>query len=721
MANIKSNWSLWLILLSEKLNVPSENVTVTWKKRNGNNDWEIIAHRSPPDTVGLTEPERFDLTGDFSLTIFDVQPSDECLYRCIGTYRNQHGYETFGRFVQLNVTSPIEDLRIYSENNTDALYQSIVCEATNGKPAASLSWVISGEEFVSGNRDFKITHDQDDAGYGRTTSRSKLTFFQNFDRQEISVDCIAKQPSFRENSISTDVEFESLVAASTESHLLTSGQKIATTTSPTYSKRISQMKEMVPWIAITTCVIMLAIMISIIAVAVSCRRRNSSGNVVNIENNSDDKLAEQQTIFDTVVQMAEPGTRIELLEPAPHRSHSRDSGYVEHSSLSTEMTSPEQGNVLAYVTQTENHTNWTSAEEGSSLVEVNMPEDDVISTTSNGTTSSEESFSDRPLASDYVHAELDREVSRDDVQVGLQIGEGHFGRVCKGCLKLQGKQEQKEVAIKILPACTSTEEYDRLIRELDIMKKLKPHPRVVQLLACCTLPKKESIFLIVEYLPNGSLKDYLLKNRPTTNTPMTDSMERCRILTDKDLIKFAFQVAEGMTFLHENNLIHRDLASRNILVTSDVNCKISDFGLARNIGPNQEYVMQSPGTLPLRWEAPESLTSNVYNFKSDVWSYGILLWEIITFGERPYPDFENCDDVRTKVKEGYTMAIPEHCQNGLGDIIKQCWQHDAKKRPSFNRIADNLKSMKKEHVDVTFFIESFDPCMVPGTHYIPAS
>ncbi|XP_070548674.1 tyrosine kinase receptor Cad96Ca-like [Ptychodera flava] len=226
------------------------------------------------------------------------------------------------------------------------------------------------------------------------------------------------------------------------------------------------------------------------------------------------------------------------------------------------------------------------------------------------------------------------------------------------------------------------------------MKKLKPHPRVVQLLACCTLPKKEPIFLIVEYLPNGSLKDYLQRNRPTTNTPM----ERSRKLADKDLIKFAFQVAEGMTFLHENNLIHRDLASRNILVTSDVNCKISDFGLARNIGPNQEYVMQSPGTLPLRWEAPESLISNVYNFKSDVWSYGILLWEIITFGERPYPDFENCEDVRTKVKEGYTMAIPEHCQNGLGDIIKQCWQYDAKKRPSFKRIADNLEIMKKEHV-----------------------
>ncbi|XP_070548615.1 uncharacterized protein [Ptychodera flava] len=688
---IKEGKDATLQFPSEKLAVPLENAVVEWKKLKGDNEWSLIAYHFR-GYANYTKPERFVMTSDLSLIIRNVTPSDECLYKCMVSYEHQLQYETLVRYVQLSVSGirVIEDMRIYFENNSDAIYKSIVCEATNCNPQASLSWVISGGEFVSGNRDLKITHDQDDAGYGRTTSRSKLTFFHSRGRQEINVDCIAKQPSFRENSISTVVEFDSLVKEPTDmSHHLTP------------QPEISQMKEMVSLIAISTCIEILAITISIIVVALSCRRRKSPGNMINIENNRDDQLPEQQTIFDTVVQSTEAGITTSVLESAHYRSHFRYSGSLEHNGLSSDMTSQEHGNMFACVTQPKDLTNWISPVGGNSLAEVTMLEDNAISTTSRAssvTISSEESLSGRRLASDYVHAEQEREVARDDVQVGLQIGEGHFSRVCKGCLKLPGNQEQIEVAIKILPACTSTEEYERLIRELDIMKRLRPHPRVVQLLACCTLPKREPIFLIVEYLPNGSLKGYLQKNRPTANTPMTDPMERSRNLTDKDRIKFAYQVADGMTFLHENNLIHRDLASRNILVTNDVNCKISDFGLARNIGPSQEYVMQSPGTLPLRWEAPESLTSNVYTFKSDVWSYGILLWEIITFGQRPYPDLNNCEDVRTKVKEGYKMAIPENCQKGLGDIIKQCWQYDAKKRPSFKRIVDNLEIMKEDHV-----------------------
>ncbi|XP_070548644.1 tyrosine kinase receptor Cad96Ca-like [Ptychodera flava] len=354
---------------------------------------------------------------------------------------------------------------------------------------------------------------------------------------------------------------------------------------------------------------------------------------------------------------------------------SRDSGYVEHISSSTELSSSEESNILE---------------------EMPTHEDDTTSTTStvsSGTTSSEDSLSDRPLESGYSHAERGCEVSRADIEMGELLGEGRFGKVFKGRATLPGKSEHSEVAVKQLPACSSAEEYKDLIRELDVMKKLKPHPRVVRLLASCTLPREDPIYVIVEYVSNGSLKNYLQKNSSvnSTYTSMTNA-EQETTLTNKDLVKFALQVAEGMDYLHRNNCIHRDLAARNILVTSDINCKISDFGLARNIGPNQEYVTRAQGPLPLRWEAPESLTSNVYNFKSDVWSYGILLWEIVTFGKRPYPDLDSCEDVRRKVKKGCTMAVPEHCHKGLRAVMQKCWQRDAQKRPSFDKIVSQLET-----------------------------
>jgi fibroblast growth factor receptor 1 len=156
-----------------------------------------------------------------------------------------------------------------------------------------------------------------------------------------------------------------------------------------------------------------------------------------------------------------------------------------------------------------------------------------------------------------------------------------------------------------------------------------------------------------------------------------------------------------------NQCIHRDLAARNVLVADNLTCKVSDFGLARDVMDVRVYERGNKEKLPIRWMASESLYENVYTTRSDVWSYGILLWEIVTLGSRPYPEM-TCETLLIELRRGYRMPKPQHCQQELYEIMLKTWNKDPKKRPTFETLSKDLQTLiaaKQDYIRVEDFEE----------------
>uniref|UniRef100_T1H9Y5 receptor protein-tyrosine kinase n=1 Tax=Rhodnius prolixus TaxID=13249 RepID=T1H9Y5_RHOPR len=250
------------------------------------------------------------------------------------------------------------------------------------------------------------------------------------------------------------------------------------------------------------------------------------------------------------------------------------------------------------------------------------------------------------------------------------------------------------VAVKTLKENAGERERIDLLQELQVMKLLDPHPNVVRLLGCCT--DKDPIFVIMEYVSNGKLQSFLRNSRATRSY---DNMHgKSNTLTSRHLTSFCYQIARGMQFLSSKGIIHRDLAARNILVSADHTCKVADFGFARDIIGSHVYERKSEGRLPIRWMAPESLYDNVFSVKSDAWSFGVLVWEIVTLGSTPYPGL-SAPDVMKKVKEGYRLDKPEHCRRELYNIMFYCWNEDPKERPDFTELVDLLEQLLLSETD----------------------
>lgn len=145
-------------------------------------------------------------------------------------------------------------------------------------------------------------------------------------------------------------------------------------------------------------------------------------------------------------------------------------------------------------------------------------------------------------------------------------------------------------------------------------------------------------------------------------------------------------------------IIHRDLAARNILVTDDRVCKISDFGFARDVASSRVYERKSEGRLPIRWMAPESLYDNMYSAKSDVWSFGVLMWEIVTLGSTPYPGMAAAD-VMNRIRDGYRLDKPQHCRRQVYNIMFYCWENSPDDRPDFAELLDLLNKLLVDETD----------------------
>lgn len=249
------------------------------------------------------------------------------------------------------------------------------------------------------------------------------------------------------------------------------------------------------------------------------------------------------------------------------------------------------------------------------------------------------------------------EVPRESLKLVEKLGAGQFGEVWMGFYNGHTK-----VAVKSLKAGSMSP--SAFLAEANLMKKLQ-HPRLVRLYAVVT---KEPIYIITEFMEKGSLVDFL------------KTSEGVKLSTNK-LLDMAAQIAEGMAFIEAKNYIHRDLRAANILVSDTLCCKIADFGLARLIEDN-EYTAREGAKFPIKWTAPEAINYGTFTIKSDVWSFGILLTEIVTYGRIPYPGMTN-PEVIQNLERGYRMPQPDNCPAELYELMRQCWKESPEERPTF--------------------------------------
>ncbi|XP_060515844.1 fibroblast growth factor receptor homolog 1-like isoform X2 [Cylas formicarius] len=296
------------------------------------------------------------------------------------------------------------------------------------------------------------------------------------------------------------------------------------------------------------------------------------------------------------------------------------------------------------------------------------------------------------MISEYeLPMDSDWEIPRDKLHLGKTLGEGAFGKVVKAeALNLLKPDNKCVVAVKMLKEGNSDNEMMDLVSEMEMMKMIGKHINIINLIGCCT--QGGPLYVVVEYALYGNLRDFLRQHRPSSGYEVAVGAEQKekKTLTQKDLVSFAYQVARGMDYLSSRRCIHRDLAARNVLVSDDYVLKIADFGLARDINCHDYYRKTTDGRLPVKWMAPEALFHRLYTTQSDVWSYGILLWEIMTLGGTPYPSVPNVEKLYQLLRNGHRMEKPPCCSLEIYMLMRECWNYQPRERPVFSELVEDL-------------------------------
>ncbi|XP_038816167.1 fibroblast growth factor receptor 2-like isoform X6 [Salvelinus namaycush] len=307
------------------------------------------------------------------------------------------------------------------------------------------------------------------------------------------------------------------------------------------------------------------------------------------------------------------------------------------------------------------------------------------------------------------------EFSRDRLTLGKPLGEGCFGQVVMAEALGIDKDKPKEaitVAVKMLKDDATEKDLSDLVSEMEMMKMIGKHKNIINLLGACT--QDGPLYVIVEYASKGNLRENLRARRPPGMEYSYD-INRCsdEQLAFKDLVSCTYQVARGMEYLASQKCIHRDLAARNVLVTESNFMKIADFGLARDVHNIDYYKKTTNGRLPVKWMAPEALFDRVYTHQSDVWSFGVLMWEIFTLGGSPYPGIP-VEELFKLLKEGHRMDKPGNCTNELYMMMKDCWHAISSHRPTFKQLVEDLDRIltlvtNEEYLDLCAPAEQYSP------------
>ncbi|NWY46305.1 FLT3 kinase, partial [Sylvia atricapilla] len=345
------------------------------------------------------------------------------------------------------------------------------------------------------------------------------------------------------------------------------------------------------------------------------------------------------------------------------------------------------------------------------------------------------------------------EFPRENLEFGQVLGSGAFGKVVNAtAYGINSAGDAVQVAVKMLKEKPDASEKDALMSELKMMTHIGSHENIVNLLGACTVSGKLKLIscygsdgtgmsqfikplsiicfssvlagilleedsttfkirglcfssnytkylsmkmhVFILYLREGykkmdTLCDVFLDKIKEANIEV-DEEEDFNVLTFEDLLCFSYQVAKGMEFLESKSCIHRDLAARNILVTHGKVVKICDFGLARDVMNDSNYIVRGNARLPVKWMAPESLFERTYTMKSDVWSYGILLWEIFSLGVNPYPGIQVDTNFYKLIQSGFKMDQPYYATKDVYCMMQSCWALDSRKRPSFSYLVSSL-------------------------------
>ncbi|NXB37744.1 KSYK kinase, partial [Eulacestoma nigropectus] len=253
-----------------------------------------------------------------------------------------------------------------------------------------------------------------------------------------------------------------------------------------------------------------------------------------------------------------------------------------------------------------------------------------------------------------------------------ELGSGNFGTVKKGFYKM--KKGAKPVAVKILKNESNDPAIkDELLREANVMQQLD-NPYIVRMIGIC---EAEAWMLVMEMAELGPLNKFLQKNRH---------------VTEKNITELVHQVSMGMKYLEENNFVHRDLAARNVLLVTQHYAKISDFGLSKALSADENYYKaQSHGKWPVKWYAPECMNFYKFSSKSDVWSFGVLMWEAFSFGQKPYKGMKG-GEVAQMIERGERMERPEVCPTEVYSLMKLCWTYNVDDRPGFVAVEMRLRN-----------------------------
>ncbi|XP_077424006.1 ephrin type-A receptor 2 isoform X2 [Vanacampus margaritifer] len=270
------------------------------------------------------------------------------------------------------------------------------------------------------------------------------------------------------------------------------------------------------------------------------------------------------------------------------------------------------------------------------------------------------------------------------------IGAGEFGEVYRGILKVPGRKEVA-VAVKTLKPGYSEKQRQDFLGEASIMGQFS-HQNIIRLEGVVT--KFKHAMIVTEYMENGALDRYL--------------RDRDGEISSFQLVGMLRGIAAGMKYLSDMSYVHRDLAARNILVNNTLECKVSDFGLSRVLEDEPEGTYTtSGGKIPIRWTAPEAIAYRKFTSASDVWSFGIVMWEVMAFGERPYWDMSN-HEVMKAINEAFRLPAPMDCPSAVYQLMLQCWLQDRSKRPRFGDIVSLLDKLLRSP-DSLKAIADFDP------------